>query len=177
VEVEEEDDEGPALEADARIRGNGDKTGIHFMLINYQTIYRDDDYVRLLMVVIHLPNGIKGLRMVPNSEGTKLLITSVAPRLIACVDHMVGTKMLHNSFEIRGVKDALPALRVPQSAYVRIFAKIELNEPVDCLSKVPYCARIDPKTRVETIIFRLKCINSKAADVKTDGLKFEMNEI
>jgi hypothetical protein len=140
VEVEEEDDEGPALEADARICGDGDKTGIHFMPINYQTIYRDDDYARLLMVVIHLPNGIKGLHMVSNSEGTKLLITSVAPRLIAGVDHMVGTKMLHNSFKIRGVKDALPALRVPQSAYVRIFAEIELNEPVDCLSKAPYCA-------------------------------------
>jgi hypothetical protein len=177
MEVGEEEDEGPALEADALIRGEGDKTGIHFKPINYQATYEDDDYTKLLMVIIHLPNGIKGLRMVPNAEGTKLLITGVAPNFIADVDHMVGAKMLHNSFEIRGVKDALLGLRVPQSAYVRLFAEIELNEPVDRLSKVPYSARIDPKTRAETIIFRLKCINSKAADIKTDGFKFEMNAI
>jgi hypothetical protein len=96
-----------------------------------QATYEEDDYTKLLMVIIHLPNGIKGLRMVPNDEGTKLLITGVAPNFIADVDHMVRAQMLKNSFEIRGVKDALLALRVPQSAYVRLFAEIELIEPVD----------------------------------------------
>jgi hypothetical protein len=137
MEVEEED-EGPALEADTQIRSEGDKTGIHFMPITYQAIYEDDDYTRLLMVVIHIPNDIKGLQMVPNAEGTKLLITGVAPQLIADIDHMVAAEMLHNNFEIRGIKDALLSLHVPQSAYFRLFAKIELNEPVNHLSKVPY---------------------------------------
>jgi hypothetical protein len=85
--------------------------------------------------------------------------------------------VLKNSFEIRGVKDALLALRVPQSAYVRLFAEIELIEPVDRLSKVPSLARIDPKSHGQTVIFRLKYINSMAADLKSDGFKFEMNEI
>jgi hypothetical protein len=177
VEVEEDDDEGPAIEMDAKNGGEGDKTGINFMPINYQATYEEEDYTKLLMVIIHLPNGIKGLRMVPNAEGTKLLITGVAPNFIADVDHMVKAQMLKNNFEIRGVKDALLALRRPQSEYVRLFAEVELIEPVDRLSKVPWLARIDPKSHGQTVIFRLKCINSKAADLKTDGFKFEMNEI
>jgi hypothetical protein len=111
------------------MRGEGDKTGIHFKSMNYQATYKDDDYIKLLIVITHLPNGIKGLRMVPNAEGTKLLITGITPNFIADIDHMVGAKMLKNSFEIRGVKDALLTLHVPQSAYVRLFAKIELNKP------------------------------------------------
>jgi hypothetical protein len=173
----EEEEEGPALEADAANSKEGDKTGIHFVPISYQATYEEDDYTRLLMVVLHLPNGIKDFRITPNTDGTKLMITGVAPQLVADVDHMVGAKMLKNSFEIRGIKDALLALRRPQSVYVRLFAEVELIEPVDRLSKVPYCARIDPKSHAQTIIYRLKCINSKAADLKTEEFKFEMNSI
>jgi hypothetical protein len=174
---DEEEDDGPDLEMDVKNRSEGDKTGIHFVPINYQATYEDDDYTRLLMVVIHLPNGIKELRMAPNADGMKLLVTGVAPKFFADVEHMVGAKMLHNSFEIRGIKDALLALRTPQSAYVRLFAEIELIEPVDKLTKVPWLARMDPKSHGQMVILSLKCINLKAGDIKTDGFRFKMNEI
>jgi hypothetical protein len=77
--------------------------------------------------------------MAPNADGMKLLVTGITPKVFADVKDIVGATMLHNTIEIKGIKNALLALHIPQSAYV-LFAKIELTEPVNHLSRVPYCA-------------------------------------
>jgi hypothetical protein len=79
---------------------------------------------------------------------------------------MVDALMVNNPFQINAKEDALMTVHHPKSRSVRVYAEIDLLEQTDPLESEDYVGRIDPFSHATVMIVHLKCIKSKAHNLK-----------
>jgi hypothetical protein len=66
------------------------------------------------------------------------------------------------------MEDALMTIRRPKSRSVHIYGEVDLLEQTDPL---------DPFSHATVMIVRLKCIKSKAHNLKKGAISFNMNQV
>jgi hypothetical protein len=132
---------------------------------------------RQLVITLLLPNGIRNLEVHPNIDKKKLIIRGSAPKIFSDVNHMVDVNMVHNPFQIKTMEDALMTVHRPKSRSVRIYEEVDLLKQMDPLKSEDYVARIDPFSHATVMIVHLKCIKSKAHNLKKGAISFNMNQV
>jgi hypothetical protein len=137
------------------------RVGLRFIPINHQCITKDQRNVRILLITVHLPNGIQNLVVEPSADGSQLLIRGSAPRIISDVSFMAESLVM-TSTDRKVMEDALTPLRRPDSQTVRVYGEVDLLEPTSD-SHFPDLMQghIDPNTRAAVILVRLMCAKSQ----------------
>jgi hypothetical protein len=85
--------------------------------------------------------------------------------------------MVHNPFQIKAMEYALMTVHRPKSRSIHIYGEVDLLEQTDPLESEDYVAQIDPFSHATVMIVRLKCIKSKAHNLKKGAISFNMNQV